>query len=97
MADGLWLMANDSMVDGTSIGDSATFSAQSTRTGLISPGAILEIGWRLESRIISDRAFWLRCRIVKRCERMWEKVGGGGLGDDVLAQARDRDVDHDQR
>src|SRR5580765_8868284 len=66
-------MANGSMIDGTSIGDSATFSAQSARTGLNSHGAILEIRLVMESRIISERAFGFACRIVKLCERMREK------------------------
>jgi four helix bundle protein len=36
-------------------------------------GAILEINGRMESRIISERAFGFACRIAKLCERMWEK------------------------
>jgi four helix bundle protein len=59
------------MIDGTNIADSATFSAQSTRTGLISRGAVLEIRPSMESRIISERAFRFACRTVKLCERLW--------------------------
>ena len=36
-------------------------------------GAILEISSGMESRVISERSFGFACRIVKLCERWWEK------------------------